>query len=712
MSAVIVSCPHCGKELKLRDRGKLGRRAPCPGCRQTFVLTEGSSSSVAPQAKTSSAPQSAAAPSAVKARLATTAPALPPPPEKVTEAAALRKPALADAPDAAFEATIIAPQIEETLATPVVVAAPPPDAGGFPSFQDQIAFADEPGEGLARLRELKRKSARRTKFALLFGAATVLVIGGGFLAVREFGGMEDASALTVNAAPAALEIAPVETAPVPPGPQFPVVSRKADTQEVLLPHQSLDRLQLAQNRSLLDRAHPAKGQPLRLTMLPSGLNVIIHLRPAQLWSDDPAWQEVRYSLTEDVTQWIAAQLKAVCRRDPQQIEECLIGLRLGATGSEPAVSAVVRLVSDEKLSSLKEEFRGKPLNDLGGPAVYVAPPSAYLVKDARTFAIASESDAQELADFADAPNPNAAEGVDQLLQTTDDRRVFTLVAQLDDVRRHEEWLFSESTRPIFHRLLDWFGGDVEAVAWSIDVDGDTASSELSLRNRSTANPLQLAASTLARLEQLPRELQSACRVMQPPTQGFRALIGRFPAMVEAFREGTIPTVDRRSVRLTTLLPRKAAPNLALGALLAWDQSTRTDFTSPPNTLLAAAAQLASAGGALPDNVIDRLRQPLDAEFNQPLQDALAYIATSSGVAIDVDGNALKDAGFTKNMPQKFNLGRVSALDALKEIVVRNKPPVPEKRLCIVIDEGQNAVLFTTESFAKEQGREVYPLVGE
>jgi hypothetical protein len=103
---------------------------------------------------------------------------------------------------------------------------------------------------------------------------------------------------------------------------------------------------------------------------------------------------------------------------------------------------------------------------------------------------------------------------------------------------------------------------------------------------------------------------------------------------------------------------------------------------------------------------------MEGEFNSPFQDAIAYIADSAKVQIDIDGNALKDAGFTKNMPQKFSLGQVTALEALKEIVLRNKPPSPDKRLAIVIDDSNKSVLVTTESFAAAAGQQIYPLVTE
>ena len=74
-----------------------------------------------------------------------------------------------------------------------------------------------------------------------------------------------------------------------------------------------------------------------------------------------------------------------------------------------------------------------------------------------------------------------------------------------------------------------------------------------------------------------------------------------PAMAKVVAMSTLTEHGPRHVRLITPLPDRAAPNLALGTLLAWDESTRTDFTraaptttpsaQPANTALPLAERL-------------------------------------------------------------------------------------------------------------------------
>ncbi|HET6426192.1 MAG TPA: hypothetical protein VFG20_21050, partial [Planctomycetaceae bacterium] len=40
MTPIIIPCPQCGRELKIRDRNLLGRKGKCPKCGHAFVMEE------------------------------------------------------------------------------------------------------------------------------------------------------------------------------------------------------------------------------------------------------------------------------------------------------------------------------------------------------------------------------------------------------------------------------------------------------------------------------------------------------------------------------------------------------------------------------------------------------------------------------------------------------------------------------------------------
>ena len=107
----------------------------------------------------------------------------------------------------------------------------------------------------------------------------------------------------------------------------------------------------------------------------------------------------------------------------------------------------------------------------------------------------------------------------------------------------------------------------------------------------------------------------------------------------------------------------------------------------------------------PDNtasksVQDRLKTVVEANFSRtPLQDVFKFIAEKCDVEISVDGDALKSAGFTKNMAQTLELGEVTGLEAIDAILTRySREKIP---LVLVVDVEQNKALITTSEFAEK-----------
>ena len=178
--------------------------------------------------------------------------------------------------------------------------------------------------------------------------------------------------------------------------------------------------------------------------------------------------------------------------------------------------------------------------------------------------------------------------------------------------------------------------------------------------------------------------------MDPQVAGPRKIIGRFPAMMHVFGKNTKGGAGTRFTVLNTSLKERAAPNIALASLLAWDESTRTDFSK------TAPGKTTGSDENLPLLVMDRLKKKIECEFTRtPLQDAIKYIADECRVGHDIDGDALKDKGYTKNMPQMFTLSD-TGFAALKEIMKK----YPD--MCIVIDEPQKQFILTTRSFAEKK----------
>ncbi|WP_437206369.1 hypothetical protein [Planctomicrobium sp. SH664] len=465
--------------------------------------------------------------------------------------------------------------------------------------------------------------------------------------------------------------------------------------------QVYSRKDLQQNFKLVEEFQPTDGKPIQLLLMPGGVNLLVHLRPALFWSEAPQYRTLRASLTEDVTNWLATRIEDLCRIPAGEIDELTIGLILGARGTEPQLCAVVRLPPSAQLKSYAERFPDINVgNSLGG--IQKAGDRAYLVRDDRTMAIGPVALADEMLNWTETPNPEVTAGMAQLLGNTDQLRLFSVVGNLDDLRIHADALLPQVAAQPVGKVLDWFGDNVETVSWSIH-DDPYLHSEVQLRPASTSDASRLAKEMQTRLKELPESMwKEVCLKLAPQELRFRQLIGRFPAMLEAVREATVLNPQPKLLVLTTVLPEKAAPNLALATLFTIHEVARTDFTP------VAAMPGSSAGPALPDSAAQRLQLPVDAEFkNMPLEQAMQYLCDEIKLQLVIDGDALKDAGYTRNMPQTINLGRVPAQQAILTIVKNYQEA--GKEMAVSLNEESKSITLTTRKFAASRQLPVMPL---
>ena len=81
---------------------------------------------------------------------------------------------------------------------------------------------------------------------------------------------------------------------------------------------------------------------------------------------------------------------------------------------------------------------------------------------------------------------------------------------------------------------------------------------------------------------------------------------------------------------------------------------------------------------------------------------MSFIAAEIGVTVEIDGDALMQQGFTRNMPQTHELGEVPAHQAINAILEQY-----ESKMVIVADEQNNAIRLTTRAAADEAGLPVF-----
>uniref|UniRef100_A0A7C4QSK4 Uncharacterized protein n=1 Tax=Schlesneria paludicola TaxID=360056 RepID=A0A7C4QSK4_9PLAN len=439
------------------------------------------------------------------------------------------------------------------------------------------------------------------------------------------------------------------------------------------------------------------GEAIPLELLPAGTRLLVHLRPAEFWQPDSKGEEFRFCLGP-LGEFVETQIKTLCKYPPQEIEEVQFAWIPGPRGTAPDFACVVRLKQEARKSDLLDKLGGQRVETYGRP-VYVDGERAAVVVDLKTFAIGPASMAEEMVSSIGGKNP-LPQSVEELIPKSDRHRHVSVLFEPTAVLLDLEFLAPPNLQPFLRGVMDWFGDDAESVLWSIHLEDERFVSEAVVRTPSGTRPAALAERLRERLDQLPKEVLHTVQRMDPKEVGKRQIIGRVPAMSKVFALATQFEHGRRDVRAVTLLPERAAPNLALGTLLTWDESTRTDFSKP------APAAAPSSDANLPKTIAERLRKKIDVDFRrEPLQGAFAYIGEETKVNIEIDGDALKLAGYTKNMPQEFKLEQVPALVVIRTIFEQKD----QGKMCLVIDEQKKLCLVTTHAAAEQKGLKPYPL---
>ena len=567
--------------------------------------------------------------------------------------------------------------VEKSAAeTPLPVAAvrhvseesPTSLAGPQPTSEPAFPLIAEPADvpsGVERLRQLGRKQSRQRRIEAVLGGIVAIAIAaavwGGFQSLRKS-----------------------------PEPSVAVRHEPPKQNAVFLS----ERERLERTAELIADDSPTKGKPITLDYVPAGASIILNLCPAELWIPGSTGEEVRFCLGEEFTAWSEAQIAKYCLLPPAEIEEVTLFVILGGRGSEPQVAAVVRPKEPLKPSELIRRFNGTP-RDVEGVQVYVGDERAFVIgkelddqKRPQLFATAPAALAEDLARSVEVPGLTS-DAIRALLEHTDRQRHLSLIFQPADLGIQEEALFPSELRPLVSHLVEQLGADAEAAAWSIHFTPDDFHSELLIRTDPKTTATRLLAATTQRLDSLPEELVTAVSKMNPTEFGDRKLVGRLPAMTQLFAAATIGGIDDRLIVLQTRLPERAGPNLALAGLLAWHESTRTDFSKP-----AAPAPAPASGNTL----ADRLKKPLEIDFRRtPLEETFALIGGEIGVKFEIDGDSLKLAGYTRNMPQSLALGTVPAEKAVAAILAQYD------KMAVVLDESSGNAIVTTKAAAEEKG---------
>ena len=568
----------------------------------------------------------------------------------------------------------------ENRSTPVRNDSPSPAVSQAEPFRPEAVIPPElavldqlakPKGAAARLKELQKKNARRRNIGLAIGGVILAAVGAVVMFAPQFAAKNQPAKITDST---------------------------AETKS-----KSGEESQGASALGVSQKGSPTKGKPIELQYIPFGTQVVLNLRPAELWKKESLGEELRYCVPP-LAKLIETTLEDLFQRKPEDVEELLICLLPGVRGSLPDVAAVVHMVQDQKRSQLIEQF-GERIDTYEHP-IYVSRERAYMIVDQKTFAVCPKSQAQEMVQAINDRHP--VEQIDPLLGYTDRDRHITAIFTPMTLSLQETW-FPENVRPFVKNALDWLGDEVETGVWSFHLTDELFFSEILLRpkNASGKNSVKkLEREFQDKLSQLAQNLVPLFELMNPQEQGKRMVIGRVPAMVEVFSMATVTRAEKQHIQLVTSLPDRAAPNLALGTLLAWDESTRTDFSKERSKPAVPETM------AVPDKIADRLKLKIDVDFRRtPLNEAFTFIGGEIKTPIEIDGDGLKLGGFTKNIAQVFKMDATRAQDVIVKIFEESKGvnQPPDKTLVVIVDESKKSLLITTLAVANDKGMVPYDL---
>ena len=156
-------------------------------------------------------------------------------------------------------------------------------------------------------------------------------------------------------------------------------------------------------------------------------------------------------------------------------------------------------------------------------------------------------------------------------------------------------------------------------------------SEVFVRNKLSRTPPKLQADLKQKLARLPAEILELVYMTHPKKIGEKKVIGRFPIMTKIVERSTTFDTAHRLVSMKVELPERAGPNLALGTLLTWNQTTLPDFGTSSKT---AAPVVAAAQANLPEKIADRLKKKITVEFRREfMYKAIEFVGEETGVTI-------------------------------------------------------------------------------
>ncbi len=428
---------------------------------------------------------------------------------------------------------------------------------------------------------------------------------------------------------------------------------------------------------------PTAGEPIDLSHLPTGCQMIIAIRPAELLATGEG-EKVLAALGPRGRAGIEFVERETGLRI-REIERLLLGLRPGKDFAPEYVLVIT------PTPGIKASPKGKTYE----------PTSA-----GGTFVVATKKILEEVQELAGSP-PLLRREMDALLSATDDQRHVTILVA-------PNFLFSEGRKmwggemaplrdPLFALLPDSTRAAALSLHWS-----DDFFAEVRVSATIDHRPQDLARDFRRKVAGWPATAEQAMLGLSASPYS-RTVVARLPAMLRALYRYVRVDRERKHALLRAYLPAPAGHNLLMaGELMLAEQYSGSTASGTPG------GSIARAPDATPLTLQQRLEKPVSVRFSRDtLEMAVHLLSEEMGVEIKILGGDLQLDGITKNQSFALDEKNKPAEEILLKILrlanpdkTATGPADPKQKLVYVIDPKGPSILVTTRAAAAKRGDKV------
>ncbi|MGI9455687.1 MAG: hypothetical protein ACR2NU_03950 [Aeoliella sp.] len=428
-------------------------------------------------------------------------------------------------------------------------------------------------------------------------------------------------------------------------------------------------------------ASPTAGKPIDLSHLPTGCQMIVALRPAELQASAEG-EKVLAALGPLGVQG-ANFIEKSAGLPSKYIERLLIGFRPGENFVPEAV-VVVTPKEGHQPAARPEVY--SPTNS--GVTYVVAPPKLL----------------EEVKQLAGHP-PTLRREMESLRTATDDRRHVTIFVAPNYLFNDGRKMLSGAMAGLREPLLAILPDSTRAAALSLHW-GDDFFAEVRLIASIDHRPQDFANQFAEKIASWPAAAEQAMLGLSASTYS-RPVVARLPAMLRALNRYVRVGRDDDHALVRAYLPAMAGHNL----LMAGELMLAEQFAGP------RSAPVAGAPSESPTTLDERLQKATSLTFTRDtLETAVRLLGEDIGVEITLVGGDLQLEGITKNQSFALDENNKPAGEILVQILrlanpdkTATGPADPKQKLVYFVDQDGKAIKVSTRAATERRG-EVLPSV--